>query len=203
PGGAEGPRRRGGNVWAGAPRRWDPGNHSEAGFGPSLRWHRLCHVAVDETRRAMLGDVRVKSLDFIVYGEHGARLLVDVKGRRFPTGPKARPRKVWGNWSTQDDLDGLARWRQLSVPGFQGCLVFAYQAQPEITLPDDTADLWTWRGRRYLLRAVAADDYRLHARVRSPKWGTVYMPGSAFREIVRPFHAFTHPASPVADECPF
>jgi hypothetical protein len=41
---------------------------------------------VDETHRAMLDDAPVKSLDFIVHGPGGVRLLVDVKGRRFPGG---------------------------------------------------------------------------------------------------------------------
>ena len=67
----------------------DRSNHYEAAFEAYLQWHRLCYVAVDETRRAMLGETRVKSLDFIVYGPHGARLLVDVKGRRFPGGDAA------------------------------------------------------------------------------------------------------------------
>ena len=64
----------------------DRGNHYEAAFEAYLRWHRLCYVGVDESRRAMLGDERVKSLDFIVYGERQARLLIDVKGRRYPGG---------------------------------------------------------------------------------------------------------------------
>ncbi|MFL5243819.1 MAG: HYExAFE family protein, partial [Gemmataceae bacterium] len=61
----------------------DRSNHYEAAFEAYLRWHRYCYVAVDETRRAVLGETRVKNLDFIVYGEPDARLLIDVKGRRF------------------------------------------------------------------------------------------------------------------------
>jgi hypothetical protein len=180
----------------------DRSNHYEAAFEAYLQWHRLCYVAVDETRRAMLGEVRVKSLDFIVYGD-GTRLLVDVKGRRFPGGRAPRLRRVWQNWCMREDLDGLARWAELAGPGYQGLLVFAYHLLPDVTLPEDTDDLWTWRGRRYLLRAVAADDYRKHMRVRSPKWGTVDLPTAAFRELVRPFHHFTQPPEPVADGCPF
>lgn len=181
----------------------DRSNHYEAAFEAYLQWHRLCYVGVDETRRSLFGDLRLKSLDFIVYGHNQARLLIDVKGRRFPGGSKGRPRRVWENWSTQDDLDGLFHWAGLFGPGYQGVLVFVYLVEPEVLLSDDTADLWTWRGRRYLLRAVAADAYRAHARVRSPKWGTVCLPGATFRELVRPFHVFTHPKAPVTDECPF
>ena len=58
----------------------------------NLVLEHLRHIrgAVDETRRACLGDVSVKNLDFIVYGQAGARLVVDVKGRRFPGGPPER-----------------------------------------------------------------------------------------------------------------
>jgi hypothetical protein len=181
----------------------DRSNHYEAAFEAYLQWHRLCYVAVDETRRTWLGDLRVKNLDFIVHGDGGARLLVDVKGRSFPSGSVGRRRRVWESWSTRDDIDGLERWTDLFGPGYQGVLVFAYQLLPEIAVPDDTDDLWTWRGRRYLLRAVAVNDYRRHMRVRSPKWETVWLPGPIFRKLVRPFHDFTQHPHPADMECPF
>src|SRR5688500_13689678 len=101
----------------------DRSNHYEAAFEAYLQWHRLCYVAVDETRRSQFGDVRVKSLDFIVYGNRGAKLLVDVKGRRFPSGREGKQRRVWESWSTKDDLDGLQRWSGLFGPGYQSLLV--------------------------------------------------------------------------------
>lgn len=179
----------------------DRSNHYEAAFEGYLQYHGLCYVAVDETRRARLGEERVKSPDFIVFGDGGARLVVDIKGRRFPGGPPQRRRRVWECWCERDDIDGLARWSLLS--GFQGVLVFAYHLLPDVYLPEDTDDLWTWRGRRYLLRGVAADDYRRHLRVRSPRWDTVDLPTAAFRALVRPLHHFTRGLAPVAEECPF
>ncbi len=181
----------------------DRSNHYEAAFEGYLQWHRLCYVAVDETRRAMLGELRVKSLDFIVYGQCGTRLLVDVKGRRFPSGPAARPRRVWECWSTREDIDGLEQWTVLFGPGYQGLLVFIYHLLPSVTLADDSADLWIWRGRRYLLRALPTEEYRQHMRVRSPKWGTVSLPGYVFRDLVQPFHYYTERPQPVIEECPF
>jgi hypothetical protein len=181
----------------------DRSNHYEAAFEGYLQWHRLCYVAVDETRRAMLGELRVKSLDFIVYGEGGARLLVDVKGRRFPTGSVGHQRRVWESWSTQQDIDGLRCWEGLFGPGYRGVLVFIYEVLPGVALADATEDLWTWRGRRYLLRAVSVAEYQRYMRVRSPKWGTVSLPGPVFRDLVRPFVHFTRRAVPVAEECPF
>jgi hypothetical protein len=178
-------------------------NVYEAAFEAYLQWHRLCYVAVDETRRAYLGESRVKNLDFIVYGESGSRLLVDVKGRRFPSGPAERPRRVWESWSTEEDVSGLERWAHLCGPGYRGLLVFTYRLLPSVILPEDTDDLWTWRGTRYLLRAVLVADYRQHMRVRSPKWGTVGLPRAVFRNLVRPFHYFTHECQTTLEEAPF
>jgi hypothetical protein len=169
----------------------DRGNHYEAAFEAYLQWHRLCYVAVDETRRPLLGDAPVKSLDFIVFGENGARLVVDVKGRRFPAGRAGKQRRVWECWSTRQDIDGLERWVDLWGEGYQGLLVFSYHILPSVELPAHTEDLWTCRGKRYLLRAVEVSQYKQHMRVRSPKWDTVTLPHAAFRELVRPLHHFT------------
>jgi hypothetical protein len=111
---------------------------------------------------------------------------------------------------------GLERWQELFGADYQGLLVFTYQLAPAVELPEDTLDLWTWRGRRYLFRAVTVADYRRHMRVRSPKWGTVDLPGAVFRRLVRPLHDYTHgtaewPLAPRgqgdgdegAEECPF
>ena len=85
----------------------DRSNPYETAFEAFLQEQGLCYVAVDETRRATLGDIPVKNLDFIVLGATGARLLVDVKGRQFPGGPDHKPRYVWESWATQEDLVGL------------------------------------------------------------------------------------------------
>jgi hypothetical protein len=180
-------------------------NHYEAAFEGYLQWHRLGYVAVDETRRSLLGDVPVKSLDFIVFGTYGSGLLVDVKGRRYPAGPPERPRRVWECWSTQADVDGLERWQGLFGPAFRALLVFAYRIMPGAPLPAaDEEDLWTWRGRRYLFRAVPVAAYRPHARTRSPRWGTVSLSCSIFRELARPFRDFSQGyLGQQVDECPF
>jgi hypothetical protein len=181
----------------------DRSNHYEAAFEAYLQWHRLCYVAVDETRRSMLGDIPVKSLDFIVYSQDGARLLVDVKGRRYPCGPTHRQRRVWECWSTLDDVSGLEQWSRVFGDGYQGIFVFSYHVLPTVTLPADVEDLWTWRGKRYLLRAVGVEDYRRNMRVRSPMWNTVFLASASFRELARPFHEFLQPRQPIAEECPF
>jgi hypothetical protein len=169
----------------------DRSNHYEAAFEAYLRARRLGYVAVDEAHRATLDDEPVKSLDFVVYGPNGAKLLVDIKGRRFPGGPKDRPRRVWESWSTRDDIDGLSRWAERFGPGYRGLLVFTYRVLPTVRLPLGTHDWWLWHGRTYLFRAVPVGDYRRHMRVRSPRWGTVSLPSAVYRNLVRPFRDFT------------
>jgi hypothetical protein len=170
----------------------DRTNPYETAFAAYLKSHGLCTVAVDETRRSQWGTTSVKNLDFIVLGQSGVQLLVDVKGRRFPGGPAGRERYVWENWSTQEDLSGMASWTRLFGPGALGLFVFLYRIGPTVSIPDDTVDLWRWREERYLLRAVTVETYRRHMKVRSPKWGTVSLPGAAFRELARPFRFFSH-----------
>jgi len=170
----------------------DRSNPYEAAFEAYLQEQGLCYVAVDETRRAMLGETPVKNLDFIVLGPCRSRLLIDVKGRRFPGGPPDKPRYVWENWATQDDVAGLRSWSRLFGPHATPLFVFLYRLLPTVSVPADSPGLWRWRGDDYLIRAVALDDYVQHLRVRSPKWGTVGVPSEAFRTLARPFRHFTH-----------
>jgi hypothetical protein len=165
-------------------------NHYEAAFEAYLRSRQVGFIAVDEARRTMLGEVDVKSLDFIIVGPHDAKLVVDVKGRKFPGGTLEKPNKTWQNWSTLEDVDGLQRWATVLGPGFRGVLAFAYEIQPPFQLPINTKDLYTFREQTYLMRAVEVGAYREHMRQRSPKWGTVGLPVEAFRKIVQPFSNF-------------
>ena len=176
----------------------DRGNHYETAFEAYLRDARLAYVAVDESRRATLDDEPIKSLDFIVYGLGERRLLIDVKGRKYPGGKTEKPAFSWQNWSTRDDVDGLERGQQRFGGGHQALLVFIYHILPLVDLAPGTPDLWHWRGRRYLMRAIPVLEYKQSMRVRSQKWGTVHLPGAAFRAAVRPFRDFTHPEPALA-----
>ena len=65
-------------------------NHYEAAFEAYLRSRGVGFVAVDEARRSLLGATDVKSLDFIIVGPESSKLVVDVKGRKFPGGSLLR-----------------------------------------------------------------------------------------------------------------
>src|SRR5580704_277188 len=101
-------------------------NHYDVAFEEYLRGTCTPYVAVDEQRRAQLVDVSLKSMDFIVSSRGWQKLLVDVKGRRFPSGCDGAGTR-WENWATEDDLDSLLRWQEVFGSGFRSMLVFAYE----------------------------------------------------------------------------
>lgn len=159
-------------------------NRYERVFEAYLRRRGACYLAVDETRRAL---VNLKSPDFIVTAPERGVFLVDVKGRRYPSGTADRPRYVWENWSTLDDLHGLSTWQANFGSDATAVLAFVYELADSVELPTDAPDCSEYRGRRYLIRGVTIDDYRQACRCRSPRWGTVSLPRDEFAAIVWPF----------------
>ena len=165
-------------------------NHYEAAFEAFVRTLGLAVVAVDEARRSYLDSDSVKSPDFLVVGPRDARLVVDVKGRKFPGGTAERPHMTWQNWCEAADVDALLRWSERLGPGYRGVLAFVYDIQPHIELPVETPNVFAFRDRVYLMRGILVNDYRAAMRTRSPRWGTVHLPTAAFRQVVKPFSWF-------------
>jgi hypothetical protein len=166
-------------------------NHYEVAFEAYLRAHRIPYVAVDEQRRALLEQSSIKSLDFIVHGPRGARFLVDIKGRRFPSGespPDGGRSKGhrWENWCMEEDPASLNRWEEVFGAGYRSLLVFAYQVV-DPAAASEFAELFEFRERQYAFLGVRAADYHAHERLRSPRWGTVSLPIGRFRRMARPF----------------
>ena len=157
--------------------------HYERAFEGYLQSHRVPYVAVDEAKKASFRDARLKSFDFIVYSTGQTNWLVDVKGRRWVR-RKNQSKPAWENWVTQDDLDGLRQWQEVFGVGFGGLLVFAYLLEPEADPPPEV--VYVHRTERYVFAGVPLHAYERHARVRSPKWGTVNMPTAEFAKCVRP-----------------
>jgi hypothetical protein len=153
-------------------------NHYEAAFEEYLRDRRLPYVAVDEGRRALAADGSLKSLDYIVSPGGGRSWLVDVKGRRFPSGDERK--SYWKNWSTRDDLRSLALWQEHFGPGFEPLLVFAYHLVADRS-PLPLKRLYEFRGETYAFVGIRLVDYAAEARLLSPRWDTVFMPTAGFR----------------------
>lgn len=171
-------------------RKQDPGDRTlkrhidyEQAFEDFLQTRQVPYVAVDEAKRAAFRDAKLKSFDFIVYSSGGTNWLVDIKGRRWAA-RRGNGRPTWQNWVTQADVDGLHQWQGVFGMGFGALLVFAYRLDAPGEPPGEV--VYHFRGARYVFAGVPVEVYRLHARVRSPKWGTVSLPVRAFAEHVRP-----------------
>ncbi len=171
-------------------------NHYEAAFEAYLRARLIPYVAVDESRRALYADGSLKSLDFIVSSPHAANSdvgnshvgnwLVDVKGRRFPSGLQ---KQYWKNWSTWDDMRSLSRWQALFGGNFQGMLVFAFWiVGTRAPLPAEK--LFAFRNQLYAFMGVSLADYVAHCRLISPKWDTVAVSARGFRKLSRPLEEY-------------
>ena len=163
-------------------------NHYDAAFEEYLRGTRVPYVVVDEKRRSLLHETSLKSMDFIVYSRRTQNLLVDVKGRRFPSGDGPN-RSKWENWATEDDLRSLLRWQQVFGEGFRAVLVFAYH----VVDPRWSAELealFDFRNRTYAFYGVWADQYRAQMRTRSASWETVSLPSRVYRDLRLPIQAF-------------
>ena len=66
--------------------------HYEAAFEAFLREKGIPCVAVDEAKKALFANARLKSFDFVVYSKSGPNLLVDVKGRQMRNSTTRRSR---------------------------------------------------------------------------------------------------------------
>jgi len=89
-------------------------NHYEAAFEAYLRQQGVPYIAVDEARRSVMADGQsIKSLDFVVASPGEITWLVDVKGRRFPSGDETR--QYWKNWSRSLSQSSQCDW-SLSMP---------------------------------------------------------------------------------------
>ncbi len=164
------------------------GNHYDRAFEEFLRVRGTPHVVVDEAKRALLADESLKSMDFIVHAPRG-NLLVDVKGRRFPSGEQGH---TWENWTTDDDLESLDRWESIFGGDFRAVLVFAYDLVDE-RHATRFERLFDFRDHRYAFFGVEAAEYAAVARRRSSQWGTVAAGRAEFRRLRRPIEEFLSP----------
>jgi hypothetical protein len=168
--------------------------HYEAAFEAFLRDRRIPYVAVDEAKKALFANAKLKSFDFVVYPQNKPRLLVDVKGRSLRNRAK---RSGFETWTTEADVKDLLQWEQVFGDGFTAVLVFVYWIDPPLT-PEP--GMYEFRDRWYMLVGVDLAEYRDHMRRRSAKWETVCLPAEDFRSLARPVESWlndTHEVSPV------
>jgi hypothetical protein len=158
--------------------------HYEAAFEGFLRDRGIPYVAVDEAKKALFANERLKSFDFVVYSKNGPNLLVDVKGRQHKD-PASR--RSMESWTTEKDVADLLQWEQVFGEGFRALLAFIYWIEPPLA---PAAGMYAFRERWYLLMGIELAEYRNHMRRRSPKWETVCLSAEDFRQLARPLESW-------------
>lgn len=158
--------------------------HYEAAFEAFLRHRGIPYVAVDEAKKALFCNAKLKSFDFVVYSTTGPNLLIDVKGRQRRDGSS---HGSYQSWTTQRDVEDLLQWEQVFGEGFRAILAFIYWIDAPLT-PEP--GMFEHRERWYLLMGVDLSEYRNHMRRRSPKWETVTLTAEDFRQLARPIESW-------------
>ncbi len=157
--------------------------HYEVAFEDYLRRRGLPYIAVDEAKKALFGNAKLKSFDFVVYRPGATKLLVDVKGRacRVKSGAVSLP-----TWATREDIDDLRQWQEIFGDSFVAMFVFVYAWAQE---PKDAPfkDLFVFGEKWYSTMAISVADYRQHMKRRSESWGTVHVGTADFKRLAKPF----------------
>jgi hypothetical protein len=158
--------------------------HYEAAFEAFLRDKGIPYVAVDEAKKALFANAKLKSFDFVVYSKNGPNLLIDVKGRQQRD---ASSKRNFESWTTERDVTDLLQWEQVFGEGFRAVLAFVYWIDEPLA-PEP--GMYSHRDRWYLLMGVDLNEYRTHMRRRSPKWETVSLRAEDFRQLARPLESW-------------
>lgn len=158
--------------------------HYEAAFEAYLRHRGIPYVAVDEAKKALFSNAKLKSFDFVVYRKDGPNLLVDVKGRQRRNKSSTRG---YESWATERDIDDLIQWEQVFGQGFKAVLIFMYWIDPPLAPAPGT---FTHSGKAYQLMGIDLAEYRSHMRRRSAKWETVCLGAEDFRQLARPIESW-------------
>lgn len=176
-------------------------NHYDAAFEEYLRHHRVPYVAVDETRRSLLKEVSLKSPDYIVSPPRGDNWLIDIKGRKFPSGGEQQSHR-WENWATRDDIDSMLRWQNVFGTGFRSVLVFAYHIlDARWHCQFELNSRWSYREQSYAFYGVWVEDYRDRMSQRSQQWDTVSLRKRDYEEVRFPLGRVM--ADPMDEETAF
>lgn len=157
-------------------------NHYERAFENWLIDNRIRYVKVDEHKKAVFGQSKIKSFDFLLYPPNGQVIIAEVKGRRFKGTTLARLTGL-ECWVTIEDVDGLSKWQEVFGSEHKAVYVFAYELE-NIDVDYDGREAYDFDGGRYVFFCIGLGDYRKFMKRRSPKWKTVTLPAEKFRQCV-------------------
>ncbi len=156
-----------------------PVNHYEKAFENWLIDNRIKFTAIDQSKRAAFGKVKLKSFDFLLYRKDKPVIIAEVKGRIFK-GTSFEQLRRFECWVLADDVEGLLQWQKVFGDGHEAYFIFAYNIE-NIDVDFDGKGVYELAERRYVFTAIRLDDYRRFMKLRSPKWRTVTLGAEDFR----------------------
>lgn len=162
------------------PTTGDGGRRYEQAFEDLLAVEGVPYVPVTLAQRTAFQAARIKSFDFVVWPSEGPNWLVDVKGRT------ANKTGRLENWVTDGDLDGLVQWQAVFGTGFVGMFVFVFVVPDPCGWSHQRAPLHAFQGKSYSFWAIAVEEYRRLAKLRSSRWKTYTVPAGVFAEAAEP-----------------
>ena len=147
-----------------------------------LGYRRQRFWRVKDLSQALLAAGPTKNFDYLVEVGDDRHVLLEVKGRRYPTRHGAQ----WENWITGKDLAALEAWTKLYKTLPLGLLVFVYRVMEEDVQPDRSWTPITLEPYRFGAVACSLSAYAGACRRRSPKWDTWSVKPREFVRLVRP-----------------
>src|SRR5829696_5780820 len=128
--------------------------HYEAAFEAFLRDRGIPYVAVDEAKKALFSNAKLKSFDFVVYSKNGPNLLIDVKGRQLRN---RSAKRGFETWTSERDVVDLLQWEQVFGDGFKAIFSFIYWIDTPLT-PEP--GMYEFRDKWYILYGIDLSEYR-------------------------------------------
>lgn len=160
-------------------------SHYEKMFETVLRNSQILYIAINEAKRPIFQNNKIKNFDFIIFSKNGI-FLIDIKGKQFPYEHK-KSKNYWENWITKDDISGLQTWSKKM--NFKGIILFPYF----IKYNKDTKyfkDIIIYKRRKYGLVAIDAFDYLKNCKIRSKEFNAIYISRKRFKTLVKPLSYF-------------
>lgn len=140
-------------------------SHYELMFEDFLRKNNFLYIAINEARRPIFNEEKVKNFDFIVISKSKKLVLIDIKGKQFPYESKLG-KNYWENWIGIDDGKFLKMWSKIFGDKAIGIIVFTYK----IKYKEDGKhfkDIYTFKKDKYGLVAIEINEYLKNSKPRS------------------------------------
>ena len=157
-------------------------------FETILREHQIPYIAINDRKRPIVHNKKIKNFDFIVYSKNG-KYLVDTKGTLFPYEMKSGYRIYWENWIKKEDSDGLLFWQQVFGGEFISLLAYVYLLA-DLHAASLFKDIYEDGSNLFGLVAITLSDYMVNRTMRAERWDAIYVPKEIFGSLVKPLSYF-------------